>query len=1330
MAKDFDIQKLKGSENYHTWQFAITNLLAFNGLSKCIQTVKVAATADTEETIACAEASAEKKEKAKAMIVLAVEQSIYVHINKCKDALSVWQTLQKLYEDNGLTRKIGLLRSLIQCRLEDCDNVQDFVDKVMSTANKLTGIGFDISNEWLGAILLAGLTDEYAPMIMTIESNNQEISADAIISKLMDIKTGKSGAAGEAFLAKKNNYAKKNKKRSNKKRRCYICSSEEHLANVCPQKSANKGNKKEQKSDTVASAFMVAMLGVQCKRDEWYVDSGASSHMSPFSDILIEKKDANVGDITTANNAKLPVSCIGKSKMKFDTESVDVNDILHIPKLSANLLSVYRMVCQGNTIVFDVDGCKIYNRNKKLLVTIKPENGIYKLCAPIDEVCMLANSIETNAMMWHRRLGHLNFGTLCKLNEAVVGVNIKGNDMQIKQCKVCDLGKQQRKPFPISETRTTKILELVHTDLCGPMETKSMGGARYMLTFTDDYSRKTFLYFLKEKSQVFKCFVEFKKMVENETDQKIKRIRSDNGMEYLSEAVDEYCKNNGIQHQLTCVYTPQQNGVAERANRTIIERGKCMLFDGSLETKFWAEACGTAAYIMNRTPRNRLQYKTPIEMWSGEKPNVSNLRIFGSKVMVHVPKEKRKKWSAKASEMIFIGYDSQKKGYRCFDSQNNKVIVSRDVNFYESLSSTVMMNGGQQSDDAEKMVEDPSIEQVNNSDDDQFESIDDQQQNDFSDIELDNTITSHQNTPSALDRTLVNHQSTPYVANDTMTEDDDDGDDDKNDDDYRTRAKTDPVDTPRKGKRERKQVRPFQIAHFALIAGEPCSVREAFESNDHEKWKIAMQEEMSSHKENCTWTLTSLPPGRKAIRAKWVFKLKSDGNGKANRYKARLVAKGYAQKAGIDYTETFSPVVRHGTIRFLMALAAQNEMKIFQMDAITAFLQGELSEEIFLEQPEMFNDGTSRVCKLNKAIYGLKQAGRVWNRKLDDFLVKMGFAKSQCDPCVYVKSSIIIAVYVDDLLIFYKNVADLNETKGKLHKMFKMKDIGEAKCCLGININQGIDFIELNQSKYILFLLEKFGMAQCKPCKTPSELNKKLTMDMVDDSNTLTGKVPYQELVGSLLYLANGTRPDIAYATSEVSRFNANHSEEHWTAAKRILRYLRGTVNYKLRYERKGTSLQAYSDADWGSEGDSRKSRTGYVVTMAGAAISWCSKKQPIVALSSTEAEYIALSSTVREAIWTVQLREEIIGQKVDEPVVVHCDNQSSIKLALSEAYRPRTKHIDIRLHHVRDQVETRVICLKYIHTDKQVADSLTKSVTAEKTAICAVGMGLKNQIV
>lgn len=1311
---DFNIEKLRDSENYHDWCFAISNVLTLKGLKKCIKAKA------GRQPIVAEEEDATKLDQAKSILALCVEKNLFVHIRSCETALEIWNKFQSLFEDKGLKRKISLLRTLISYKLDECDTMQEYIDGITNTASKLQSIGFTLTDDWTTAIMLAGLTEKFDPFIMTLEASANEMTADEVKQKLLDTQM-EGGSKGAAFLSKKNNRngkQKTNKKNKGKKRKCYICESELHLANTCPSKKVDeKKEKKNEKSDT-AKAF-IAMLSV-CKKNEWYLDSGASSHMSPHSDILFEKKNASVGEITIANNECLKVECIGKSRIKIDDESIDVNDVLHIPKLGANLLSVYKMVSHGNTIVFNANGCSIYDSTNKLLKVIKPVDGVYKLCAPMNDICILANKKESNAMMWHRRFGHLNFGMLRKLNAAADGIDVSNDDVQIKNCKICALGKQHREPFTTSEKHSSKILELVHTDLCGPMENKSLGGARYMLTFTDDFSRKTFLYFLKEKSQVAKTFVQFKKAVENETDSKLKCIRSDNGMEYMSTFFDEYCKENGIQHQLTCTYTPEQNGVAERANRSIIEKAKCMLFDADLEMKFWAEACNTAAYVMNRTPRVRLQNKTPLEMWTGTKPDVSNLRIFGSKITVHVPKEKRKKWSAKATEMIFIGYDQQKKGFRCFDTESSKVIVSRDVKFFETLSSTVMMNNDEQSCDADKNDE------TDDSKNDTFESI----ENSEPEAPANNESTESESDADS-NVTIVNRPSTSTPnASDTVIDEIDETTsesmDDPKDEDYRTRAQTSAPSTPRQSTREKKQVRPFQVVHFALFAGEPQTVNEAFKSDDHEKWVVAMKEEMLAHKQNGTWTLSELPEGRKAIKMKWVFKIKHDGGDGPDRYKARLVAKGYAQKAGIDYEETYSPVVRNNTIRFLMAFAAENGMKIFQMDAITAFLQGELTEEIYTEQPESFKDGTNRVCRLNKAIYGLKQAGRVWNQKLDGFLIKVGFTKSKCDPCVYIKANLIIAVYVDDLLIFYKYVSDLNDVRKQLHTNFRMKDIGEAKCCLGINIHQGTNYIELDQSRYILEVLEKFGMAQCKPCKSPSELNLKLTKSMIDENKSITGTVPYQQLVGSLLYISNGTRPDIAYSVSEVSRFNGDHAEPHWTATKRILRYLRGTVEKKLRYERGATSMHAFCDADWGSESENRKSRTGYVVMFAGAAISWHSKQQQIVALSSTEAEYIALSSTVREALWTLQLQNEIC-QKSNGAFTIYCDNQSAIKLASSDAYRPRTKHIDIRLHHVRDQLQAGVIELQYIPTEAQVADSLTKAVTGEKTAICANGMGLKN---
>lgn len=455
--------------------------------------------------------------------------------------------------------------------------------------------------------------------------------------------------------------------------------------------------------------------------------------------------------------------------------------------------------------------------------------------------------------------------------------------------------------------------------------------------------------------------------------------------------------------------------------------------------------------------------------------------------------------------------------------------------------------------------------------------------------------------------------------------------------------------------------------------------------------------------------------------------MKQNDDGEVMRYKARLVAKGCAQKPGIDFNETFSPVVRYVSIRYLMALAVKNGYTVHQMDAITAFLQGDLEEEIFMEQPECYDDKSNRVCKLNKAVYGLKQAGRQWNLKLDAALKKFGLIRCKSDPCIYFdrELKIIIAIYVDDFLIFYKDVNDLNKLRNFLNEIFKMKDLGAAQSCLGIRIRQTENSIEMDQSAYIKEILERFNMSECKPMGTPSNTSEKLSVNMINENNNLVGKVPFQEAVGSLLHLTQGTRPDIAFAVNDVSRFIANHSNEHWQAVKRIFRYLKGTIDAKLVFHLNGNvNMHAFTDADWASEIDKRRSCSGYVVKMSNAAVSWNSKRQPIVALSSTEAEYIALSSAVREVIWIRQLAQEV-DHEFSGPTVIYCDNQSTIKLSASEAYRPRTKHIDVRFHHTRDKIDDDTIKIEFCPTKNMTADVLTKAVTREKTNFCASEMGL-----
>lgn len=1329
MPKEFDFAKLRGSDNFHTWSFAIQKYLTFKGYGNTIKRITIAATSTTPATTSCAESDSDKCEKANAILALGVDESIYVHINKCTTALQTWECLQKLYEEKGLTRKIALLRGLIQTRLDECDGMQSYIDQIMTTSNKLTGIGFEIQDEWLGAILLAGLTDEYMPLILGIEGIGQSIASERIVSKLLDSNMNK---AQSAFLSKKGNKnvhakGKKNNK-FRKQRKCFVCKSEQHLMNECPerQSSSKENEKRNNEKKSVAFIGHIGLLSL-CKKNEWFIDSGASSHMSPYNDIIHETKKAEVDDITTADDTSLKVEYAGKTKLDLKDKTIELNDVLHIPNMSANLLSVYKIVSKGNIVVFDANGCRILDGNKRLIYSCKPQNGVYKLISHTEK-CMLANTNNQSLVTWHRRFGHVSYHTLSKLQASVTGLAIQGDKKDIQKCEICPLGKQHRVPFKTSETRAAKILQLIHSDLCGPMEKKSIGRARYMLTFSDDFSRKLFVYFLAEKSKVLDTFIEFKKLIENQTDEKIKILRTDNGTEYVSKRFEEVLKRSGIQHQMTCTYTPQQNGVSERANRTIVERARCMIFDANLDTKFWAEACSMAAYLMNRTPRALLGNRTPEEKWGGVKPDVSGLKIFGSKVMVHTPREKRTKWQAKSNQMIFVGFDDNKKGFRCFDDETKKVIVSRDVIFFESSISTV------KADLSDELLSSVNHELAYNAEDD----TDDENLADMPNDEFNTPNTS--NAEQSTNRTVNINGSSNETSNGGVDSDGDDAEvtirgentqdedvenDDANDATFNTRARIMATSTPRVSSRDKRQVRPFQITHLALLSTEPQTYKDANDAEDAKFWREAMREEMNSHASNDTWTLAPLPPNRKAIGARWIFKIKIDGNSGAKRYKARLVAKGFGQKEGIDFTETFSPVVRLNTIRILMALAVQNGMKIHQMDAITAFLQGDVEEELYMQQPIGFNDDSGNVCRLNKAIYGLRQAGRQWNKKLDAFLLQIGYKRSSSDPCVYIKRNLIIAIYVDDFLIFYLNLEELNTIRDQLHGKFSMKDVGAAKYCLGITINQMNDCIELDQSHYINNVFKQFGMSECKAAKTPSELNEKLSRQMFDEKNSLVGKVPYQEAVGCLLYMANATRPDICHATSDVSRFNNAHSEQHWIAVKRIFRYLRGTINLKLQFKKNPNKrlVSAYCDSDWGSEIDERKSRSGFVILMAGGAVSWLSKKQSIVALSSTEAEYISLSSTVRELIWIAQLLKEITGLKLC--ALIQCDNQSAIDLASSKAYRPRTKHIDIRHHHIRDHINHGLIELSYVKTEKQVADSLTKAVTSEKTLFCANGMGL-----
>jgi hypothetical protein len=517
---------------------------------------------------------------------------------------------------------------------------------------------------------------------------------------------------------------------------------------------------------------------------------------------------------------------------------------------------------------------------------------------------------------------------------------------------------------------------------------------------------------------------------------------------------------------------------------------------------------------------------------------------------------------------------------------------------------------------------------------------------------------------------------------------------------------------------------------FMVHEDEPTSFEEASSGKSAALWTAAMREEMDALRRNNTWHLVQLPKGQPLVRSKWVYKVKRGADGAVERYKARLVAKGFSQKKGVNYEDNFAPVAKLPSLRVILALAAAEDWHVHQMDVTSAFLQGELKEEIYMEQPDGFNEGSGLVCRLDKPLYGLKQSPRAWNLKIHAFLETLGFNNCHGDHSVYHKLGqeyrLYIVLYVDDLIITGNSLEKLQELKSNLSSKFEMKDLGELKFYLGIKVerDRACKTLTLSQESYAKKVGQRFNLSGAKEVPTPLVQGVKLTKAREADKEV--GEVPFLSAIGSFVYAAMGTRVDLAFTVGLLSQFCSQYNEEHWGAAKRAIRYLDSTSTLKLTYNGKvGTNLIGYTDSDWCGSPDDSKSTSGYIFMLAGAAVSWKSKKQSLVALSSTEAEYVAATEAAKEAIWLRGLLEEL-GYAQEKPTPLFCDNTSAIALVENPVLHDRTKHIKRKMHFVRDAAIQGEIELKFCGTEDQLADVLTKGLPIGAHKKLRTRLGLK----
>ncbi|KAH9723668.1 hypothetical protein KPL70_007189 [Citrus sinensis] len=1218
----------------------------------------------------------------------------------------IWDTLTKLYETKSLQNKIFLKRKLYTLRMAESTMVTDHINTLKTLFSQLTTLGHNIEENERAELLLQSLPDSYDQLIINLTNNNPADSLvfdDVAASVLNEESRRKNkenrqassqqaealsvtrGRSTERGPSGSHNHGR-SKSKSKKNVKCYNCGKKGHVKKKCWSNQKRREGKEPESSNAqgcvastsndgeiLYSEAITISEGRKRLSDVWLIDSGATWHMTSRREWFHTYEPISGGSVYMGNDHALEIAGIGTIKIKmFDATIRTIGEVRHVNGLKKNLLSLGQMDSHGyktdvqNGIMKIVKGALVLMKAEKIGANLFMLKG--EILQEAD--ACVASTGEELTMMWHLKLGHMSEQGLKILSERKLLLGLKS--VSLPFCEHCVTSKQHRLKFSRSIARSKCILDLIHSDVWESLDI-SMRGAKYMVTFIDNYSRRCWMYPIKKKSYVFPMFKEYKARVELESGKKIKCLRTDNGGEYTDGEFLAFYKQKGIQRQFTVAYTPQQNGVAERMNRTLTERIRAMLRTAGLPNSLWAEAAKTACYIVNRSPSTAIGLKTAMEMWTGKPADYSYLHAFGCPVYVMYNAQERTKLDPKSRRCIFLGYAEVVKGYRLWDPTAHKIIISRDVIFVEDQ---LQRKDGDDGTVKEKLETVPVYVKNNPEDSDSSKAA-----------------------PKHEEQEPVESEA-PEV--------------------HRSTRKRRPPTW------HSEYVTEINVAYCLLTEdGDPSTFHEALESSNVALWMTAMQEEIEALHKNKTWELVPLPRGRKAIGNKWVYKIKRDGNDQVERYRARLVVKGYAQKEGIDFNEIFSPVVRLTTVRVVLAMCATFDLHLEQLDVKTAFLHGELEEEIYMLQPEGFAETGKEnlVCKLNKSLYGLKQAPRCWYKRFDSFIMSLGYNRLSSDHCAYYKrfennDFILLLLYVDDMLVAGPNKDRIQELKAQLAREFEMKDLGPANKILGMQIHRDRNNrkIWLSQKNYLKKILQRFNMQDYKSISTPLPVNFKLSSSMCPSNEAERNemsRVPYASAVGSLMFAMICTRPDIAQAVGAVSRYMANPGGEHWIAVKRILRYIRGTSDVALCYGGSEFTVRGYVDSDFAGDLDKRKSTTGYVFTLAGAAVSWVSKLQTVVALSTTEAEYMAVTQACKEAIWIQRLLEEL--GHVQEKISVFCDSQSALHITRNPAFHSRTKHIGVQYHFVREVVEDGSVDLQKIHTKENLADVLTKPINTDK---------------
>lgn len=1308
------IDKLNGG-NYRSWKFNMKMALIQRELWQHV----TGEASRPEEGEAEIERFNRKEEKALAAIALSVEPEQQGHIIDSKTAADAWEALKKVFEPKSRPRILQLKKQMVSIQLEPEETMTSYLERIRTCSDSLKEAGYEIKDDDLAYAMLSGLPDSYEGIIMALanleDSKFKSSEVKGILLSEYDRRAakGKDKAGGQKeahHQVKETSRQKPDGKREDRK--CFKCDKQGHIAKYCKAASVRNNYKSNALARKQKDTFLLEINNTQLD-NHWLLDSGATHHICKHRNWFNNYKRISNEIIYSADShSKGDLNAIGIGDINIETSvnnnvfSLTLQNVYHVPNIRRNLLSVSQIEMKNKKLIFNNGGVKILNKRTRMIVgEAFNKDGLYIIKAenikgkPNQPETYNVNSTKLNeSQKWHQRLGHINIRSIKELSDKNLVRGLEDINVDNINCDGCNVSKSTKAPCKRIKGRHTKtVLELVHSDLCGPMPSKSIGGSEYFLTFTDDYSRKTTVYCLKGKNEVASYTKRYIARVERETDQKLKRIRTDNGLEFCNKELITLFNELGIKHERTNTYTPQMNGVAERINRTLLDMARAMLKTAQLPERFWAEALLSACYIKNRVTHSEITDNVPEGIWTENRPSVKHLKTYGCLAYAHIPKQKRNKLDSRAKECIFVGYSNQTKGYRLWDPVVDDVIQTKHVEFVEEICGYEYIY--------KKRTYDIPVEEGESDD-----NVDNNAIIEKANVKID--------------------RNEEYKANKTQISEIEeiecsDNESDTNTSTYnlrRTEArKTTPVCTTKRDKVVRnpwgRTGKPKDIEINLTEITEPVSFEQAMASPQRSEWELAMKDELNSLENRDTWEIVEEVEHIKYIGSKWVYKVKTDTTGKIIKYKARLVAQGYNQKKNVDYFDSYAPVASMSTIRVLLAMSITQGWEVHHLDVKCAYLYGDLAEDIYMKLPTEYDKSDIKIVKLKKPIYGLKQSGRNWNNAIDTFLIENGFQRLKSNNCVYTyDDELILTIYVDDIVLFAKNINKLEQAKLLLMSRYEMRDLGRVSYLLGIRISYDMRTIKLSQKLYIEKLLTEYNMDECKMVKTPTELGLKLSKTD-SPSNEIEREemrnIPYRQLIGSLMYVALATRPDILYSTTKLSQFVSNPGRIHWIQAKRILRYLAATKDKCLTYSVGSNEIEVFSDADWAADVDDRHSYSGMIVFMGGNAVSWKSCKQKSISTSTMEAEYVALANAVKEIMSMNMMFDELRNvSKVDapcKPYVIRCDNKSAIDFTLNRVERSKSKHIDIAYHLTREKYEEGLIQLKYVASEDNVADLFTK---------------------